>query len=81
MTGIIELLSNWQGTLQNAGPIISIILILIGGIIFGLAQVQPAESRGKWNTWALSCLVGGFIVGAIVASAQTLERIAAGLLQ
>jgi hypothetical protein len=80
MSGLIDLLTNWQGVLQMAGPIIAILLILIGGIMFGLAQVQPAESRGKWNAWALSFLVGGFIVGAIVASAASLEKIAEGLL-
>jgi hypothetical protein len=80
MSGIIDLLTNWQATLQIAGPIISVLLILLGGLMFGLAQVQPAESRGKWNTWALSFLVGGFVVGAIVASATTLEKIAEGLL-
>ncbi|MEW6329714.1 MAG: hypothetical protein AB1468_06415 [Candidatus Micrarchaeota archaeon] len=80
MAGIVELLTNWQGTLQTAGPIVSILLVLIGGILFGLAQIQPAEARGKWNMWALSCLVGGAIVAAIVASATTIEKIAAGLL-
>lgn len=80
MAGIVDLLTNWQGTLQTAGPIVSVLLILLGGIMFGLAQVQPAESRGKWNMWALSFLVGGFIVGAIVASAVALEKIAEGLL-
>jgi hypothetical protein len=80
MAGIVDLLTNWQGTLVVAGPIISVLLILMGGIMFGLAQVQPPESRGKWNMWALSFLVGGFIVGAIVASATQLEKIAEGLL-
>lgn len=80
MSGIIDLLTSWQGTLQIAGPIIAVLLILLGGIMFGLAQVQPAESRGRWNAWALSFLIGGFVVGAIVASAASLEKIAEGLL-
>lgn len=69
MAYVETLLSSWQTILSNVAPIISVILIVIGGIVYGVAQTQPGESRGKWQAAALAMLIGGIIVAAIAGAA------------
>lgn len=73
--------SNVASFLSNIAPIISLILIVLGGIVYGLAQTQPAETRGKWQTAAISMAIGGFIVGAIAAAAPYLQEQSTGWLK
>ncbi len=74
-TGIELLLSNIRDTLINIYPILSVILIILAGIVFGLSQAQPAEQRGKWQTTAMSLLIGGVIIAAIGFSADKIFEI------
>ncbi len=69
----MDLLLSWSGVLSSVGPIISLMLITAGGIVYGLAQTQPAEVKGKWQTAAIGLLIGGIIVGAIVGAAATIR--------
>jgi len=48
--------------------------------MYGLAQTQPPENRGKWQTTAMSMFIGGMIVFAIAMAAPTIQAIAGGLL-
>ncbi len=67
--------------LTTIAPIISIILLVLGGITYGMAQTQPAEMRGKWQTAAISMVVGGLIVAAIAGSAALIQQNASGWLK
>lgn len=67
--------------LQNIAPIISIILITLGGITYGIAQTQPGEIRGRWQTAAISMIIGGAIVMLITGGAYIIQTTAAGALQ
>lgn len=78
--GLEVLASNIATFLTNIAPVISIILIILGGITYGLAQTQPPEVRGKWQTAAISMFVGGVIVGAVAAAASMIQETSAGLL-
>ena len=69
MAYVETLLSSWQTILSNIAPIISVILIVLGGIVYGVAQTQPGEQRGKWQTAALAMLICGIIVAAIAGAA------------
>ncbi|MBI4399874.1 hypothetical protein HY570_03935 [Candidatus Micrarchaeota archaeon] len=80
MAGIVDILQNWQAVLRAIGPIVSILLILIGGLGYGFGQTQPAESRGRWQVMATGAFVGGVMVAAITATADTFEKIAEKLL-
>lgn len=73
MAFIETLLSSWQSILSGIAPIVSVILIVLGGIVYGVAQTQPGEQRGKWQAAAIAMLIGGIIVAAI-AGAATLIR-------
>ncbi|VVC04336.1 Uncharacterised protein [Candidatus Bilamarchaeum dharawalense] len=67
--------------LTTIAPIIAIILLTLGGITYGLAQTQPAEIRGKWQTAAISMFVGGLIVGAVAGAAGIIQTASSGLLR
>lgn len=67
--------------LTTIAPIIALILIVLGGIMYGLAQTQPPDTRGKWQTAAISMIVGGIIVGAISGAATIIESTSANLLK
>ena len=79
--GLEVVASNVAAFMGNIAPIISIILIISGGIVWGLAQMQPAEARGKWQMTGLSMVVGGLIVGAIAGAATFIQEQSAGLLK
>lgn len=78
--GLEVVASNIASLLSNVAPTISIILIILGGITYGLAQTQPPEMRGKWQTAAISMVIGGVIVAAITAAAGFIQETSAGLL-
>ncbi len=73
--------SNIASFLSTIAPIIALILIILGGIIYGLAQTQPPDSRGKWQTAAISMIVGGIIVGAISGAATIIQEASSTLLK
>ncbi len=74
-SGIEVLLSNIRDTLITIYPILSVILIILSGIVYGMAQTQPAEQRGKWQTTAISILIGGIIIAAIGFSADKIFEV------
>ena len=79
--GLEVVASNIAIFLSNIAPIISLILILLGGITYGLAQTQPPETRGKWQTAGISMFVGGLIVGAVAAGAGWIQEQSTTLLK
>ena len=79
--GLEVVASNIAAFLSSIAPVISLILIILGGITYGIAQTQPPEMRGKWQTAAISMVIGGLIVGAIAGAAPFLQEQSAGLLK
>jgi len=74
------LLASIQSVLTNIGPMVSLILIVLGGIIYGVAQTQPSEVKGSWQTVAIGMLVGGIIVAAILGAAVLIRNTSMNLL-
>lgn len=79
--GLEVLASNIASFLSTVAPAISLVLIILGGITYGLAQTQPAEMRGKWQSAGVSMFVGGVIIMAITMAAGAIQDVAAGLLK
>jgi hypothetical protein len=79
--GLEVVASNIAAFLTSIAPVISLILIILGGITYGLAQTQPPEMRGKWQTAAISMVIGGLIVGAIAGAATFIQEQSSGLLK
>ena len=74
------LLASWYQFLLNVGPTIGMILILLAGIIYGVAYFQPAEARGKWQKKSIDMALGGVIIIAIVGAVEIIKTIAMNLL-
>ncbi|MHA2068130.1 MAG: hypothetical protein ACXABY_27530 [Candidatus Thorarchaeota archaeon] len=79
--GLEVVASNVATFLSGIAPVISLILIILGGIIYGLAQTQPPDMRGAWQTAAISMVIGGLIVGAIAGAASFIQEQSSGLLK
>jgi len=79
--GLETTATNIATFLTSIAPVISVILLILGGIVYGLAQTQPPETRGKWQTTAVSMMIGGVIVAAIAGAATIIQQTSAGLLK
>lgn len=79
--GTVAFLYNLKDTLTAIGPALSAILFVLAGIIYAFGQLQPADARGKYQSWSMGLIVGGFVVGALALGADTLTNIAANLLR
>jgi hypothetical protein len=78
--GIEVTLSQIATFLQTIAPTLSIILVVLGGIAYGVAQTQPPEIRGKWQNTALGIIVGGIIVAMIAGAASVIQETSSNLL-
>ncbi len=79
MAYIETLLSSWLETLKSAGTMISMLLIIVGGLLYGIAQLQPGETRGKWQTTGLAIVVGGILIAAILGAADLIQEVSSNL--
>jgi hypothetical protein len=79
--GIVDTLSGIESLLLQLGPIISVILIVLGGIVYGLSQAQPSDQRGKYITTAYAMIAGGIAVAAITGAATLIAQNSANLLK
>ncbi|MEW6723133.1 MAG: hypothetical protein AB1324_07755 [Candidatus Micrarchaeota archaeon] len=80
-TGLEVAASNIANVLQTLAPIIALILFTAGGIMYGVAQTQPGEVRGKWQAVGIGMMVGGIIVAAIAGAAGAITEASGGLLK
>jgi len=74
MASVVGLVDGIRETVLKLAPSISIILIVVGAIIYGLSTIQPAENRGKWQTLAMGMVIGGIIIAAIYGAAETIFK-------
>ncbi|MBD3390301.1 hypothetical protein GF415_05130 [Candidatus Micrarchaeota archaeon] len=58
---------------------ISMLLIILGGLIYGISQVQPGETRGKWQTTGIAIVVGGVLIAAILGAADLIQEVSSNL--
>lgn len=78
---LVDTLSSIEGVLLQLGPIVSVILIVLGGLAYGLAQIQPSDQRGKYITTAYALITGGIVVAAITGAATLIASNSANLLK
>ncbi len=79
MAYVETLLSSWLETLKSAGTMISMLLIILGGLLYGFAQLQPGETRGKWQTTGIAIVVGGILIAAILGAADLIQEVSSNL--
>ena len=74
MAYAVDLLTSIATTLKSVGGILSLILIVLAGIVYGMSMMQPAESRGKWQTIAVGMFIGGMIMAAVTVAAPSIQE-------
>ncbi len=79
--GVVDTLTGIQNVLLQVGPIVSVILIVMGGLSYGVAQTQPSDQRGKYITTAYALIAGGVVVAAITGAAALIAGQSANLLK
>jgi hypothetical protein len=78
--GLTKEIANITATLRVIAPHLSVGLLILGGIVYGLSYLQTAEVRGKWQTVAIGLVVGGIIIAAITVAADEIQKNAGKLL-
>ena len=78
---VVDTLTGIENTLLQVGPVVSVILIVLGGLAYGLAQTQPSDQRGKYITTAYALLAGGVVVAAVTGAATIIAGNSANLLK
>lgn len=71
--GIVQSLGGFETVLREIGPIVSVCMFIIAGLVYAFGTMQPAEERGKYKAWAISMFVGAVIVAAMVGGATFLK--------
>ncbi len=80
MAGVKDTLTGVQTDLTAVGFAFSIILIVLGGLVYGFAQMQPSDQRGKYITAAYGMIIGGIVVAAITGGADAISKTSQTLL-
>jgi len=72
---------NIKETLLYIGPMISVIALVLGGILYISAQIfVSAESRGRYQNVATSLIIGAIVLAALVGGAVSIYEATKGLL-
>lgn len=80
MAYVETLLSSWLEVMKSAGVTLSLLLIIVGGLVYGLAQLQPGDTRGRWQSTALGLFIGGVLIAAIIGAAELIQSVSSNLL-
>lgn len=80
MAYVETLLSSWLEVMKSAGVTLSLLLIIVGGLVYGLAQLQPGDTRGRWQSTALGLFIGGVLIAAIIGAAELIQTVSSNLL-
>ena len=81
-SGIYVFTCNIMKTLLLLGPMIAVLAIVIGGVIYVYASVfVTADQRGKYHTLATNLVIGALILAALVGGAGVIINVGKTLLQ
>ncbi len=65
----------------NIGWGLSLLLIILAGIVYGVSQTMPPDSRGKWVNTAIGLFVGGIVIAMVLGAAGMIRSLAYESLQ
>ena len=51
-------------------PVVAMLMLIFGGVVYAAGQMLGAETRSRANVWATACLTGALIAILIVVVAQ-----------
>lgn len=69
--GIVAFTCNIMKTLLTLGPMIAVMALLVGGVIYVYASVfVTADQRGRYHSLATSLVIGALILAALAGGAD-----------
>ena len=71
-------LSSIKTDIEAIIPVVSLMMIVLAGLIYGIGQVMGAEIRGRSAVWAQALLIGAILGLLIAAMAQPLVDLFSG---
>lgn len=77
-TDLSTSLSSIRDSISNLIPVVSLMMIVLAGLIYGIGQVMGAEIRGRSAVWAQALLIGAILGLVIAAMAQPLVDLFSG---
>ncbi|MCX8197550.1 MAG: hypothetical protein N3G80_04550 [Candidatus Micrarchaeota archaeon] len=67
---VIKAASEFCISLKSLLPVVAMLMLIMGGVIYAAGQMLGAETRARANVWATACLTGALIAILIVVVAQ-----------
>ncbi|MEM4348708.1 MAG: hypothetical protein QXN37_04015 [Candidatus Anstonellaceae archaeon] len=67
---VITAASQFCTNLKSLLPVVAMLMLVMGGVIYAAGQMLGAETRARANVWATACLTGALIAILIVVVAQ-----------
>ncbi len=67
-SGLSEFCTNLTGLL----PAVSMLMVLVGAVVYATGQISGAETRARANVWATAALTGALVSVLIVSISQPL---------
>ena len=67
LTSITSAVSQLCGSLTGLLPVVSMLMILVGAVVYAAGQIMGAETRARANVWATAALTGA-LVGILISS-------------
>jgi hypothetical protein len=80
--GLKDVACNLMVYLLELGPIVAVIALVLGGVIYIYANVfVTADQRGRYHTLATNLVIGALLLAALVGGAGILVKSGMGFLK
>jgi hypothetical protein len=77
----VAFVCNLKETLLMVGPMVSVIGLVVGGVIYVYSIVfVTAEARGRYQTLSMNLVIGAIILAALVGGAVAIYEATSGIL-
>ncbi len=74
LAGVKNAVSDMCATLKDMLPVVSMLMIIGGAVVYASGQIMGAETRARATTWATAMVVGamfGILIAVIAPSVLT----------
>jgi hypothetical protein len=55
-------------------PVVAMLMVLVGSVVYAAGQMMGAETRARANVWAMSCLTGALVAMLIATVAPSVFK-------
>jgi len=77
--GLTEEIGCICGQIKTLVPLVGLVAMMIGGVVYGAGQIMGAETRSRAVVWATALFMGGIIAIVLGVAAPWLIGIVIGI--